>query len=110
MTQWQHCQSVTSVEEESTSFPQVIHQVIHIIHQKHKIFCLNGYLILDLVVDNSEKSEDFDILYEYIVIAEKRNFVRQISNSSKKMIHRRSITEPIKVVVKKAMESQRLLM
>ena len=50
-----------------------------------------------------ESAEEFDILYEHIEIAEKGSFVRQISNSSKKLIHRMSITESAKEVAKKAL-------
>nr|WP_289706346.1 AAA family ATPase [Enterocloster clostridioformis] len=50
-----------------------------------------------------ESAEEFGILYEHIEIAEKGSFVRQISNSSKKMIHHMSITESAKEVAKKAL-------
>mgnify|MGYP000339769960 FL=1 len=50
-----------------------------------------------------ESVEEFGILYEHIEIAEKGSFVRQISNSSKKMIHHMSITESAKEVAKKAL-------
>lgn len=50
-----------------------------------------------------ESAEEFGILYEHIEIAEKGSFVRQISNSSKKMIHHMSITESANEVAKKAL-------
>ena len=50
-----------------------------------------------------ESAEEFGILYEHIEIAEKGSFVRQISNSSKKMIHHMSSTESAKEVAKKAL-------
>ena len=50
-----------------------------------------------------ESAEEFGILYEHIEIAEKGSFVRQISNSSKKMIPHMSITESAKEVAKKAL-------
>lgn len=50
-----------------------------------------------------EKAEDLDILYEHIEIAEKKSFIRQIANASKKIIHRMSTVEAAKDVIRKAL-------
>lgn len=50
-----------------------------------------------------EKAEDMDILYEHIEISEKKSFIRQIVNASKKIIHRMSTVEAAKDVIKKAL-------
>lgn len=50
-----------------------------------------------------EKADDMDILYDHIEIAEKKSFIRQIANSSKRMIHQLSVKETAKDLAKKAM-------
>lgn len=50
-----------------------------------------------------EKAEEMDILYAHIEIAEKRSFIRQIINSSKKILHRMSGAERAKDVARKAL-------
>ncbi len=50
-----------------------------------------------------EKAEEKHILYAHIEIAEKRGFLRQIANYSKKMIHNMSTVEAAKEFTKKAL-------
>lgn len=50
-----------------------------------------------------EKADDLDILYDHIEIAEKKSFIKQITNSSKKIIHRMSAVESAKDFAKKAL-------
>ncbi|MCD8362749.1 MAG: AAA family ATPase [Lachnospiraceae bacterium] len=50
-----------------------------------------------------ERADELDILYAHIEIAEKRSFIKQIANYSKKMIHRLSMSEKAKDFAKKAM-------
>lgn len=50
-----------------------------------------------------EKADEMDILYAHIEIAEKRSFVTQIANSSKKIIHAMSMAETAKDFYKKAL-------
>ncbi|MDO4329095.1 MAG: ATP-binding protein [Lachnospiraceae bacterium] len=50
-----------------------------------------------------EKADELDILYEHIEIAEKKSFIRQIANASKKIIHRMSTAEAAKDMIKKAL-------
>lgn len=49
------------------------------------------------------KADNLNILYDHIEIAEKRSFLRQISNTSKKMIHRMSVKESAKDLMGKAL-------
>ena len=49
-----------------------------------------------------EQAETLNILYTHIEIAEKKNFIIQIANVSKKMIHQMSVVESAKDFVKKA--------
>lgn len=49
-----------------------------------------------------EKTDNMSILMEHIEIAEKKNFTKQIANSSKKFIHRMSFKETAKDIVNKA--------
>lgn len=48
------------------------------------------------------KTDDMPVLMEHIEIAEKKNFTRQIANSSKKFIHKMSFKETAKDIVNKA--------
>lgn len=50
-----------------------------------------------------ENAEEKDILYTHIEIAEKKSFIIQIANASKKMIHRMSVIESAKEVGRKAL-------
>ena len=50
-----------------------------------------------------EKAEELDILYAHIEIAEKRSFIVQIANASKKIIHRMSVIESVKDLGHKAL-------
>lgn len=50
-----------------------------------------------------EKADEMDILYAHIEIAEKRSFVTQIGNSSKKIVHAMSVAETAKDFYKKAL-------
>lgn len=50
-----------------------------------------------------EKAEELNILYAHIEIAEKKGFIRQIANHSKKMIHSMSMVETAKDIAKKAL-------
>ncbi|MCI8997160.1 MAG: AAA family ATPase [Lachnospiraceae bacterium] len=50
-----------------------------------------------------EQAEELDILYTHIEIAEKKSFIVQIANSSKKMIHQMSVIESAKDFGKKAL-------
>lgn len=50
-----------------------------------------------------EKAEEMDILYAHIEIAEKRSFIVQIANASKKIIHRMSVIESVKDLGHKAL-------
>lgn len=50
-----------------------------------------------------EKADEMDILYAHIEIAEKRSFIRQIANSSKKILHRMSAIESAKDFARKAL-------
>lgn len=50
-----------------------------------------------------EKADEMDILYSHIEIAEKRSFIRQIANSSKKILHRMSAVESAKDFARKAL-------
>ncbi|MGL5436801.1 MAG: ATP-binding protein [Lachnospiraceae bacterium] len=50
-----------------------------------------------------EKADEMDLLYAHIEIAEKKSFIRQISNASKKIIHRMSTVEAAKDAMKKAL-------
>lgn len=49
-----------------------------------------------------EKADELDILYAHIEIAEKRSFLIQIANSSKKIVHAMSMVEAAKDFYKKA--------
>lgn len=49
-----------------------------------------------------EQAENLDILNSHIEIAEKRSFIIQIANASKKMIHQMSLVEAAKDLGKKA--------
>ena len=48
------------------------------------------------------KTDDIPVLMEHIEIAEKKNFTKQIANSSKKFIHKMSFKETAKDLVSKA--------
>ena len=48
------------------------------------------------------KTDDIPVLMEHIEIAEKKNFTKQIANSSKKFIHKMSFKEAAKDFVNKA--------
>lgn len=50
-----------------------------------------------------EKADEMDILYAHIEIAEKRSFIRQIANSSKKILHRMSAAEKAKAAARKSL-------
>lgn len=50
-----------------------------------------------------EKADEMDLLYAHIEIAEKRSFIRQIANSSKKILHRMSAVESAKDFARKAL-------
>ena len=50
-----------------------------------------------------EKAEELDILYAHIEIAEKRSFIVQIANASKKIIHSMSVIESVKDLGHKAL-------
>lgn len=50
-----------------------------------------------------EKADDLDILYAHIEIAEKRSFIRQITNYSKQIIYKMSASEKAKEFARKAM-------
>lgn len=50
-----------------------------------------------------ERADEMNILYAHIEIAEKRSFIRQIANSSKKMLHHVSTAEKAKEVARKAL-------
>lgn len=50
-----------------------------------------------------EKADEMDILYAHIEIAEKRSFIRQIANSSQKILHRMSAIESAKDFARKAL-------
>lgn len=50
-----------------------------------------------------KRADDHNILYEHIEIAEKRSFLRQISNASKKMLHQMSAVEAAKDMGKRAL-------
>ena len=50
-----------------------------------------------------ETAEELDILYAHIEIAEKRSFIVQIANASKKIIHRMSVIESVKDLGHKAL-------
>lgn len=50
-----------------------------------------------------EQAEDLNILYAHIEIAEKKSFIIQIANASKKLIHRMSAIESAKDFGKKAL-------
>lgn len=50
-----------------------------------------------------EKAEELDLLYSHIEIAEKRSFIVQIANASKKIIHRMSVIESVKDLGHKAL-------
>ena len=49
-----------------------------------------------------EKTDNMPVLMEHIEIAEKKNFTKQIANSSKKFIHKMSFKETAKDIVNKA--------
>lgn len=49
-----------------------------------------------------EQAENFDVLYAHIEIAEKKSFIVQIANMSKKIIHQMSVIEAAKDFGKKA--------
>lgn len=49
-----------------------------------------------------EKTDNMSILMEHIEMAEKKNFTKQIANSSKKFIHKMSFKETAKDIVNKA--------
>lgn len=50
-----------------------------------------------------EKAEELNVLYTHIEIAEKRSFIIQIANASKKIIHRMSVVESAKALGHKAL-------
>jgi len=50
-----------------------------------------------------KRADELNILYEHIEIFEKRSFIRKITTSSKKMIHRLSIAETAKDFTKAAL-------
>ncbi len=50
-----------------------------------------------------DKAEDRDIIYEHIEIAEKKSFLRQISVTSNRIIHKLSVTEAAKDACRKAL-------
>lgn len=50
-----------------------------------------------------EMAEELDILYTHIEIAEKRSFLVQVANASKKIIHRMSVIESVKDLGHKAL-------
>jgi len=50
-----------------------------------------------------EKADDLDILYAHIEIAEKKSFIRQITNYSRQLIHKMSASEKAKELAKKAL-------
>lgn len=49
------------------------------------------------------KAEELNVLYTHIEIAEKRSFIIQIANASKKIIHRMSVVESAKALGHKAL-------
>lgn len=56
-----------------------------------------------LLNEIEERADEKDILYAHIEIAEKRRFISQIANASKKIIHRMSVVESAKDNLKKAL-------